>query len=169
MSDEIIQVVDKNDKPVGSSSKTEAWEKGLIRRLVRIMIEDKSGRILLQKRHPNKYPYPGRWDNSVAGHVDENETYLDAANRELAEELGLHNLKLEEVGKYYSEGRYEWRNLKGFVKVYKTTIDVSRQSLKLHPNEVTDTKWFTVDEIKALAKDSEKISGGLKQVIERYY
>ncbi len=57
--------------------------------------------MLLQKRSAHVRSGAGKWDDSVAGHVDEGETYLEAATRELAEEIGVVNTDLEEVGYYY--------------------------------------------------------------------
>lgn len=37
----------------------------------------------------NKDEQPGKWDSSAAGHVDSGETYLDCAQREITEELGI--------------------------------------------------------------------------------
>jgi 16S rRNA (adenine1518-N6/adenine1519-N6)-dimethyltransferase len=94
MSDLPIQIVDQNNNPTGSATKQEAWRGGLIHRVVRISILDPSGRLLAQKRSLHKEPFPGRWDNSAAGHVDAGETYEQAALRELREELGLDGIEV---------------------------------------------------------------------------
>jgi isopentenyldiphosphate isomerase len=54
-----------------------------------VWVFDGKGRILLQRRAPHKDAWPGRWDASAAGHVEAGETAIEAARRELAEELGL--------------------------------------------------------------------------------
>lgn len=46
-------------------------------------------RLLIQRRAETKTINPGKWDASVAGHVCLNETNVDAALREIREELGL--------------------------------------------------------------------------------
>lgn len=102
MEENLIQIVDEHDNPVGQASKAEMWRDGLWHRVVRIMAVRKDGAILLQKRAPTKQPFPNCWDNSAAGHVDAGEDYLAAAKRELMEELGLQNVSLEEVGAYTS-------------------------------------------------------------------
>lgn len=83
MSDIPIQIVDENNNPTGSATKQEAWRDGLVHRVVRISILDPAGRLLVQKRSLQKELFPGRWDNSAAGHVDAGETYEQAALREL--------------------------------------------------------------------------------------
>lgn len=44
---------------------------------------------LLQKRALDKDSFPGRYDIACTGHVDAGEDFIDAAVRELKEELGL--------------------------------------------------------------------------------
>ena len=80
---ERIQIVDKNDQPIGTSTRQEAWANGSYYRLVQIVLRDEEGNFLLQKRSMTKSLYPGRWTNAASGHVDEDETYQIAAPREL--------------------------------------------------------------------------------------
>jgi isopentenyldiphosphate isomerase len=70
-----IQIVDVDDKPTGGASMADAYSKGLIFRVVYILVQDESGRILLQKRAPKVATFANCWDISAAGHVDEGESY----------------------------------------------------------------------------------------------
>lgn len=54
-----------------------------------VWVFDARGRVLLQRRSPDKDVWPGRWDASAAGHVLAGERIEEAARRELFEELGL--------------------------------------------------------------------------------
>jgi isopentenyl-diphosphate delta-isomerase type 1 len=169
MPDPAIQVVDENDQPIGSASKQEIWEKGLTHRIIRVMIEDEHGRALLQKRAPTKQPYPGRWDHSVAGHVDVGEDYETAARREINEELGIVAKDLEELGSFRSNATFEWRKLNRFNRVYRLRLD-SHIQFRLDPEEATEARWFELDELKQLVKDKpEEFSYGFPLVLERYY
>lgn len=163
-----IVIVDEDDRPVGQATKQEAWDKGLIHRVVRIMIEDDQGRILLQHRSPTKIPYPNTWDNSAAGHVDAGEDYKTAALRELHEELGLDNLELTEVGRYRSDEMWKDHHHNRFTMVYKVRAKVEPQ--RLEDGKVDDARWFTLAEIKSmLLHHPEQVSDGIRQVIPRYY
>ena len=97
-----ITFVDKEDRVVGSGSKAEALRDGIIHRVIRIFIFDIEGNLLIQLRGPHVFSLPGRWDQSVAGHVDVGESYRDAAHRELSEELGIVGVSPTEMWKYYS-------------------------------------------------------------------
>jgi isopentenyldiphosphate isomerase len=165
---EKIQVVDKDDKPTGGAAKPEVWKKGLVHRIVRIIVEDKKGRILLQKRSAKMQLYPSCWDQSAAGHVDEDESYETAAQRELFEELGINSNDLKEIGYYYWEGTFEWRKLNRFNKVYKVVVNNTPKNLGA--GEVTEVKWFTAQEAKDLVKNHpDHVTDGLQQIMAKFY
>lgn len=163
----LIQIVDTEDQPIGTASIGKAQKDGLIHRIVRIMVENSKGKILLQKR-ANKVTWPNCWDNSAAGHVDAGEDYLEAAKRELFEEIGLDGQDLTEIGKYYTDAVYQGRMLKRFNMVYKLVTEETPS--QLNPIEVTEVAWFTIEDTKKLIKTSpERVTDGLRDVINRYY
>lgn len=170
MSDQPIQIVDENNNPIGSATKQQAWREGLIHRVVRISILDKTGRLLVQKRSLQKEPFPGRWDNSAAGHVDADETYEQAALRELHEELGLSNVELQELGDYYVEVIDDWRRMKRFTRAYKIVLSDPLPDFRLPPDEVESTTWMEISKVKNLVKEHpSQVSDGLEQIISRYF
>ena len=64
-----ILVVTETDEPLQEFPKKQVWQKGLLHRIARVMLEDERHRILLQKRSLNVDVFPGCWDHSAAGHV----------------------------------------------------------------------------------------------------
>ena len=164
-----ILVVDEHDRPVRVAKSEEVWEKGLLHRIVRVMAEDKQGRILLQKRSAHVDLFPNTWDHSAAGHVDENETYEQAAQRETEEEIGIKDVVLEEVASWPTYDVVNGRILNRFNRLYRARID-DDQSLALQEAEVSEVKWFTLAEIDKLIKnDPDQLTPGLIQVIQDYY
>ncbi len=87
--DEVLEVVDQCDKVVRLASRREIHEKGLLHRAVHIFVFDSKGSLFVQRRSSKKDTHPLKLDSSAAGHVDPGETYIQAAQRELYEELGL--------------------------------------------------------------------------------
>lgn len=163
-----IVIVDKKDNPIGQSDMFEARRKGLIHRIVRVMIEDKDGRILLQRRSNEVYSFPNCWDHSAAGHVDVGEDYMEAAKRELAEEIGINDAELEEIGRYYTENEKGGEKIKRFNGVYRGIVDTT--PTHVDPKEVGEIKWFTTEEIRKLIKDQpDKVTDGLIDVLQKYY
>jgi len=169
MSDIPILIVDAHDNPIGSAPKQQAWAEGLIHRIVRVMLEDEHGNILLQHRDPSKELYPDRWDNSTAGHVDEGEDYDTAASRELAEEVGISGLPLTAIGSYYNETEWHGRKMYNFVKVYTTRIS-SATPMKLEAGKVDEVRWFTKEDAKRLAAEHpDHCTDGLVHVLTKFY
>jgi isopentenyldiphosphate isomerase len=87
---ELLEVRTASGAPTGVTKSREAihadgdWHLAAF-----VWVFDSAGRILLQRRSMNKDAWPGRWDASAAGHVAAGESAVEAAARELAEEIGL--------------------------------------------------------------------------------
>ncbi len=170
MPDLPIQIVDKKNNPVGQATKQEAWRNGLIHRIVRISILDETGRLLVQKRSNKKELFPGRWDNSAAGHVDAGETYEQAALRELEEELGLTGLPLVKMGDYYVDVTDDWRMMKRFTRSYKILVSEPLPIFNLPKDEVVATEWMDIKNVKELVgKQPDLVTDGLEQVVNRFF
>ncbi|HTE57234.1 MAG TPA: NUDIX domain-containing protein [Verrucomicrobiae bacterium] len=163
-----IFVVDEQGKPVGLFPKEEVWAKGLLHRIVRVMAEDSQGRILLQKRSPHMDLFPNTWDHSAAGHVDEGETYQQAAQRETEEEIGVKNAVLEEIASWSTYDVVNGRILNRLNKLYRARLDAP--SLDLEEAEVSEVRWFTLAEISRLIREHpDQVTPGLIQVMQDYY
>ena len=88
--DEIIDILTPEGESTGKTAyKSEAHQKGWFHATVHIWLYTKEGKILLQQRGFTKKVFPGLWDISVAGHVLAGESIIDAAKREVFEEIGL--------------------------------------------------------------------------------
>lgn len=98
--DELFVIVDEKDKIIGYRSRYNCHHNpSLIHRSANVVLCNRKGQILLQKRSMQKDTYPGKYTISTSGHVGKGESYLQAAQRELKEELGVSvpNLTLTEV------------------------------------------------------------------------
>lgn len=169
MSESLILIVDEQDNPIGAEEMYLAHEKGLIHRIVRIMVEDGQGKLLLQKRSAKMKRWPNCWDNSAAGHVDVGEEYDEAAKRELQEEIGIERANLEELGTYFTDRKLEdIPHFRRFNRTYKTIATAAE--VVIDPGEVSEARWFTLDEVKTLINESpDMVTDGLVDVMSRYY
>lgn len=86
---ELLDVVNINDCVVGQATRGEIHEKGLLHRASHVFLFNSTGNIYVQRRSQWKDRHPLKLDSSAAGHVDTGETYFEAAERELHEELGI--------------------------------------------------------------------------------
>lgn len=83
-----VVIVDENDTVIGAENMLVAREKGLLRSGVRVFVFSQSGDVLVQRRG-KAVLRSLQLDISASGGVDEGETRIEAARRELAEETGI--------------------------------------------------------------------------------
>jgi isopentenyl-diphosphate delta-isomerase type 1 len=87
---EFFWVIDEDDGVIGKATREECHRTNLnIHRSVYIFLFNGKGDMLLQKRSESKDLYGGYYTGSATGHVDYGESYDEAAERELKEELGI--------------------------------------------------------------------------------
>ena len=87
---EFLDILTETGVPTGATiDKADAHRTGAWHRAAHLWILTPGGRLLLQRRALTKENWPGKWDVSVAGHVDAGESAAEAAVREAREELGL--------------------------------------------------------------------------------
>jgi len=142
-----IIIVDKNDRPVGESSKEEAHKKGLLHRCFSIFILNDNNELLLQKRALTKYHSPGLWTNACCSHPKPGEKTADAAHRRLQEEMGF-DCDIKEIFSFVYRAEFENNLIENeFDHVFFGHYDG-----KINPDiaEVDDYKWI---DLKTLKKD----------------
>ena len=165
---ENIIFVDEEDAPIGSGAREEAWAKGIYVRIVRTIIKDENGRILSQRRSLKKKSYPNRWTDSASGHVDVDDTYESAVARELQEELGI-DINLKFIGKFASKDVTDGKTILEFNAIYEGSVDSSQQ-FNLQKSEVSDVRWFDIDDLYKLIKtEPESFTPGFRETITRFY
>lgn len=90
----------------------------------------------------------------VAGHVDDGEEFIEAASRELKEEVGLVSTRMKLVleKRYENECRREngsWH----YWNVYECSVKDSKINRSL--NETKSTDWYSSFQLKTLIKRTE--------------
>jgi isopentenyldiphosphate isomerase len=150
-----VVIVDAKDRVVDWKPLPEAWEKGLIHRVVYVIVEGRDGRILLHRRSDAMKLYPGCWD-TVCGHVDVTPDYEESAKIELREEAGVLDAVLDEIDYFYTEAPYNnGITPKRFIKIFRTLAE-GRLGL-VDDYEVTESRWFTLEEIESLPKEQRAL------------
>lgn len=158
---EMIAVVSPTGIPTGDIvSRNDAHSKGLWHKTVHVWIRNRAGEILLQKRADTKESHPGLWDISCAGHISADDSSVEAAVRELSEELGIVIKKSDLLKLFSIPQKYENRDNFYFdneiVDVYLCSVPVERQQVTLDEKEVSDVVYYPPNVLK-------------KKILEEYY
>lgn len=90
--DELLDIVDEQDRVVGQAPRGEAYARRWRHRCVFVLVRDPQGRIFVHRRTAHKLVFPSRYDMFVGGVVGAGESYDRAAHREAEEELGVSGL-----------------------------------------------------------------------------
>ena len=147
--DEIFDIVDSNDRVIGTAPRSEIHAKGLLHRAVHLWIFHPDGRLLLQKRSLTKDREPGRWTSSVSGHVNSKEDYDTAMHREIPEEIGVPASTCKDFQK---------------VKQFSASLETDQEFVWLYqavhpgpfqpdPHEVASLDWFFPTQIDQMLRD----------------
>lgn len=156
--DELIDIVDESGMLTGEVClKSKAHRFGYWHLCVDIWMYTGSGKVLIQKRIDNKDTFPGLWDVSVAGHVRVGEIPINAAHRELQEELGLHipHKDLNFIGNYKSDFEHN-QNLrdKEFHHIYMAEFKGDINDITLQAEEVSDVRLMPIDQLRNKLMDT---------------
>ena len=105
---------------------------------------EKDGKCLLVQEAQEKCY--GKW-NLPAGHLDPNETIIDAAKREAKEETGcdVEPTSICQIGNRVAEGIV-------FVSVI-FSAKLVREEIQFDKAEILDARWFSYDEIIAMRSE----------------
>ncbi|MDU1892560.1 MAG: NUDIX domain-containing protein [Dysgonomonas sp.] len=148
MQEEIFPLVDSDGKIIGQAPRSICHDGSkLLHPVIHLHIFNSKGELYLQKRSPSKDVQPNKWDSSVAGHIDLNETPEEAALREAKEELGLHNIAPNFITKYIIETDTERELSYCYYAIYDGDFILNK-------DELSDGRFWTKQEIRSnLQKD----------------
>jgi isopentenyldiphosphate isomerase len=140
--DEILEVIDRDGNVLGLAGRSAIHrDPSLIHRVVHILVFDKKGRLLLQKRSMNKDVAPGKWDTSVGGHVNPGEDVLEAAKREMKEELGVADCALNYLHSYLFSNHTESELVSTYSCEYNGRFFFDK-------NEIEEIAFWGMDKIR---------------------
>jgi isopentenyl-diphosphate delta-isomerase len=147
---EYVVLVDEQDNPIGKMEKQQAHIEGLLHRAFSIFIFNSEKKLLLQKRASSKYHCGGLWTNSCCSHPRENENIQDAANRRLAEEMGMQ-CSLKPIFTFMYKAEFDNGLIEHeFDHVF---FGESNQTPKINTEEVEAYRYISMDALQQEIKE----------------
>ena len=141
---EKVVLIDFDDQVIGEMEKMQAHEEAQLHRAFSVFLyhDDK---MLIHKRATEKYHCGGMWTNSCCSHPRIHETYDEAVNRRLYEELGV-KCEVKELFSFvyyyqFSNGLTEFELDHVYIGEYTGDVEVD-------PSEIEEVKWISFDELK---------------------
>ncbi len=113
-----------------------------------ILVFNHQGDLALQLRALHDDSYPGHWDFSAAGGIDDGEDPLVAAYRELKEEIGIEG-ELEFVG----QEMYQTDMIQDELFIYRTQHE---GPFNPDSEEVAEVRFFSLEQIERMLSLGEK-------------
>lgn len=163
--EEMVVLVDEQNEILGYMGKLEAHKKGLLHRAISVVVFNSAGEMLLQQRALTKYHWAGIWSNTCCSHPRKDESFKDAAERRLFEELGF-KIELTEAFQFIYKafdkpsGLTEYEYDVVFTGVYDGSFEYNR-------DEVNATKWIATKDLEAdIAKYPEDFSFWFKIILD---
>ena len=166
MADELVDIVDQEDKIIGSSMKSKAHQEGLLHRTV-IGEVIGTNRIWTVVEQSESKQDTGQYVSAVGGHVKSGESIIDALKREAKEEYGLSGkFKFKLIGKKVYN-----RSVKGSLENhYFIIFEIYTNKKPILDEESVNYKRFSEKDLsKELKEHPEKFGPPFIFLINSFY
>lgn len=141
--DELVNVVDEEDRVVATVTRRHVRERGLLHRCTYVLVRNRAGEILVHRRTATKDVHPGAYDVFAGGVCAAGESYDDCARREVAEELGVEGVDL----RFLFRHRYRGPDGQAWGAVYEVSWD---GPVRPQVSEVAWTAWVAPEDLRRM-------------------
>ncbi|ERG65296.1 hypothetical protein L332_12705 [Agrococcus pavilionensis RW1] len=146
--EELVVLLDDDGTPIGSAPKaTVHTDSTPLHLAFSCYLLDDEGRLLITRRSLEKQAWPGVWTNSCCGHPAPGESFEDAVQRRLQQELGTSASDLRLV---LPDFAYRAVDASGIVEHERCPVFVGRIAgpLEPEPSEVAEWQWVDPDDLR---------------------
>ncbi len=160
-----VVVLDDAAVPVGTADKLAAHRPpGTPHLAFSVVLFDRQGRVLLQRRASSKHHFRRRWSNACCSHPRPGERIAAAARRRTAEELGTAVDEVTVLGAFWYRASDAATNL--VEHEYDVVVSArAHAALRPDPTEVEEVAWVSLGEAAGIAQTAEA-SPWLANVLE---
>jgi isopentenyl-diphosphate delta-isomerase len=161
--EDILILVDEDDRETGTMGKQEAHVRGLKHRAFSIFVFNDRNELLLQRRALDKYHTPGLWTNTCCSHPRAGERNDDAAHRRLQEEMGFDT---DLIPVFTLSYRVAFPD--GIIENEYDHVFLGRYSGEpvTSPLEVEDHVWLSMEAIREwMEKDPEQFTHWFRLIV----
>lgn len=160
---EYVDLYDSRRTKLNLKKERNTLKKGEYRLSTHVWIENE-GKLIIQKRAKFKKIFPNLWEQSGGG-VIAGESSLEAAKREVKEELGIYvsNEKIAYIGSY--------TRINDIVDIWLVKTKIKKDELKLQKEEVSDIDEVTFEEFEKMMKNNLVVPTiePSYQILKNYY
>jgi isopentenyldiphosphate isomerase len=143
--DERVAVYDAAGRVTGAAPRGEVYGRGLWHAATGVLVRSGDGeRVVLHRRTAEKLVFADTWDCWAGGVVGAGEDPVDAAERELAEELGITGVALTPLPRAVYDGAVGGGRVRYHAFLFETRWD---GPLRPDPSEISWAGWVTVAEL----------------------
>lgn len=157
----MLDIVDHKGEVIGRAERSIVHGNPLLaHRVVHVLVLDGTQKkILLQRRSMLKDVAPGRWDTSVGGHMNPGEGLIEAALREMEEELGVV-CEPAFLYSYTHTNPYE-------TELVSTYVCIHEGGFSFNTEEIDELRFWDIEEIQS-ALDTDILSDNFKHEFQTY-
>lgn len=171
---EYFDILNENGNPTGEKKlREEVHKDGDWHRSVDIWIMNSKSELLIQKRAPQKESYPNLWEVSCSGHVNTGEKSVNAAVRELKEELGVdidgNQLEFLFEDKEINITNNDTFINKEFKEIYLLRLDLLIEDYDMQHEEVSEIKYVKHNKLQSLITKNPKEYVPHEKLYEKFF
>jgi isopentenyl-diphosphate delta-isomerase len=163
--DELLDLVDADDTVINRMWRSEVYRKGLSNfRAVNAFLKNPSGRIWIPRRTAFKKLFPSCLDMSVGGHVKSDESYEEALEREVWEEIRLDitSVPVRMIGRLTPHEH----GVSAFMQVYEIAYGSTPE---FNRDDFTEYFWLTPFEALARIDGGDPAKDDLSKLLQIFY
>lgn len=162
MNDELLDIVNEHDEVIGQQYRSEFYKNRITSfRVINAFLVNDQGQLWIPRRTATKKLFPSCLDTSVGGHVAAGESYQQAFERELQEELNLNaaSVSYKMVGKLTPLVHNVSAHMHLYLIYTNTTPDYNT-------DDFTEAHWHDVPELLDTLNNGERAKSDLSILIK---